>query len=309
MPYITGSANDLTAIKNALVAACTANGWTAAGPVLYKGNVFVSVTVSGGYLTFLAGTGIDGSNNLTGAALIPVRIGQFGSATFGALTWPLSLFIHVLVDEVYLVVNYNVDQYQWAAFGQSTVQGLPGTGVWYAASVPGNFYIPSYITIAPDAGNHSYICPALFYATQGVSGDTGTETATSHGNSFIQHGFDGRTWSGGTYGNNLASGIYGAGQLQKVLPNAWNSESNLLPIQVCVPRTTGNKVSLVADMQHSRYLRIDNYAPGEIITLGADRWKVYPWWKKVSAYRDGSTTNTGVEGTGTMGYAVRYDGP
>ncbi|MEO6917558.1 MAG: hypothetical protein ABI171_00670 [Collimonas sp.] len=309
MPYTSGTANDLGAIKNAIVSACTSNGWTGAGNVVYKGNVYVNIAVVGAYLTFQAGIGIDGNNNLTGAQPVPVRIGQIGNMAFTALTWPLSYFIHVQVDEIYLVINYNVDQYQWAAFGQSTVQGLPGTGVWCAATCAGNFYIPGYISIAPDSGNSYYPCPAFFYSTQGINGGVGSEDGNSYGNAFIHHGLDARTWSGGTYNNNIASGIYGAGVLQKVLPNIWNSESNLLPIQVCIPRTSGNKVSLVADMQHSRYLRIDNYAPGDIITLGPDRWKVYPWWKKVSAYRDGTTTSTGIEGTGTMGWAIRYDGP
>ena len=87
-------------------------------------------------------------------------------------------------------------------------------------------------------------------------------------------------------------------------PSAWNGESPLLPIQAYVWRASA-KCSLVVDMRHARYLRIDNYEPGQIITLGGDSWKVYPFYRKASSARNGGI---GIDHTGTFGWAIRYDG-
>jgi len=301
MAYITGSANDLAALRSALFNACIVNGWTLSGEVIRKGNVYLRVQIAGNYLTFMGGTGIDGSNNLTGTAPSAARIGR-PSTSSPDLVWPLSYEIFVLTnpDEVYLICNYNVELYQWAAFGQSTMPGLSGTGMWCGASLGSSALGgASPISITPTGGSSSssstLICPALFWST-GINGNSDV-------NSFIQHGLDGNAWSNSTY---ITTGFRAAATLLNELPNNWNSESVLVPIQVFVPRTSGNKMSMLADLAHARYLRIDNHAPGEIITLGSDRWKAYPWYKKDSANRNGGSSLTH---SGTMGWAVRYDGP
>ena len=86
-------------------------------------------------------------------------------------------------------------------------------------------------------------------------------------------------------------------------PNTWNGEATLLPVQAYLARPS-SKVSLIAELGHMRYVRIDNYNAGDIITLGADRWKVFPWWQRNAASRDGADFSSG-----TLGFAVRYDGP
>lgn len=298
MAYATGTANDLTALRSALFAACTANGWMLSGEVLHKGSVHVRVQIVAGFLTFYAGNGIDGSNNITDGAPSLCRIGRIGNIVSSAFTWPLTYEIHVHADEVYLVCNYNIDLYQWAAFGQSTVQGLSGTGVWCAASAAAVAPTTS-IWISATSGQHC--CPALFYNV-GLSG------SNSRGAHFIHHGLDGLGWSDtlDNFGSSAGGASFTVAPLASVLPNAWNGESVLLPIQVFMPRAVGGRVSLVADLADARYLRIDNQVPGEIISLGPDKWKVYPWYKKNSAVRDGGN---GVDHTGTFGWAIRYDGP
>lgn len=294
MPYVTGTANDMTALRAALFTACTANGWTLSGEVLRKGSVHMRVRAGANYLGFLGGTGIDGSNNLTGA-------GSYERQIFGIisnLSWPItySVFIGTAPDEVYFICNYNVDLYVWAAFGQSTVQGLPGTGVWYAGTSDTSLY-NGLITITTTTVSTLALCPALFWGNAGYGGQS---------SSYIHHGLDGRAWSTGANAANVASAMLLSSVQQDVLPNAWNGESMLLPIQACVQRTSGGTTSLVADLAHARYMRIDNHVPGEIITLGADRWQVFPWFKKNTAVRNGGSS---IDHTGTFGWAIRYDGP
>lgn len=91
-------------------------------------------------------------------------------------------------------------------------------------------------------------------------------------------------------------------------PSAWNQESPLLPIQCTLVRAS-SKVSLVADIRNARYLRVDNHSPEQIIELGPDRWKIYPFYRKNTSARDGSVAPVGTDHTGTFGWAIRYDGP
>jgi len=293
MPYVTGIANDLTALRAALFNACTDNGWTLSGDVLHKDAVYVRVQVGASYLSFLGGTGIDGSNNLIGAGPFEKRI----AGIISNLSWPMTyeVFIGSEPDEIYFVCNYNVDLYIWAAFGQSSVQGLSGTGAWYAGSSDTSVYNGT-IGITSTTVSSQAICPALFW------GNAGYQAQTS---SYIHHGIDGRTWSTGVAAD-LASAMLLSSVLQDVLPNAWNGESMLLPIQACVRRASGGTTSLAADLAHARYMRIDNHVPGDIITLGPDRWKVFPWFKKNTAARNGGSS---IDHTGTFGWAIRYGGP
>lgn len=297
MAYDSGSAGDLAALRQALFDACTANGWLLHGNVLHKGNVYVEVLIQSGFLTVRGGTGIDGSNNLVGGALLYSRLGPLASQ---ALTWPLAyeVFIGTAPDEVYLVVRFNVDFYEYLAFGASSITGLPGTGCWYSASVA---QTSQFISIFPYGGgapgSNLHAPPALFYLI-----DSSSQGVLQ--NSFIHHGFDAKDWSGYLVADSAIAVTAAQPHMQR-LPNAWNAEGVLLPIQVYVPRPE-NKVSMVADLAHARYTRIDNYDPGQVVPLGPDRWKVFPWFRKNVPSRDGGN---GIAHSGTMGWAVRYDGP
>lgn len=291
MAYATGSAVDLAALLTAIRTACTSNGWTLSGEVLHKGAIFIRTQEVTGTLTFLGGTGIDGSNVLTGAGPAIVRMRPFADA----FTFPMQYEVHINTgpDEVYVVTTYNVDCYQWAAWGVSDVAGITGTGVWYGAtqSAINNFDVVIQIP-GGDTNPGIWLPPVLFGANSG-----------NDQNTFIHHDLDGSGWNPVGGGSHPKAWLV-AGTLLGILPSAWNSETVLVPIQVWVDRASGNKVSLAADVAHARYLRNDFHDGGDIITLGADQWKVYPWLRKNASQRNG-----GSQHSGTFGWAVRYTGP
>lgn len=297
MSYYTGSAADLEALRTALTAACVTEGWALDGEVLHKGDVHVRLQLSSPYLTILGGTGIDGDNNLTGSA---PNISRIGSVAGAALAYPVTyeIFIHASPDEVYFVVNTNVDQYHWLAFGLSSVEGLPGTGVWFGASRGANSQQNIYMDSGgnPASGLPSGECvPALFWH-EATSGDSSVIESR------IQHGVDGNSWNLNT--SSYALSAFFMSVLLDTQPNAWNDDAVLLPIRAYVPRAS-NKVSLVLDTAHARMLRIDYLDPGEVITLGADKWKIFPWYRKNTGSR---SLSSGSNHTGTFGWAIRYDG-
>ncbi len=303
MPYITGSAINMGAVRDALFSACSDNGFSLSGDVLHKGACYVRVQLVSGHLRFRGGAGVDGSNNLLNQGPADVQI--YAGAQWG-ITWPLVYHIFILTDpdEVYLVLNYATNAYQWAALGVSDVPGLPSSGVWYGASHNVNTSVTVNFTVGATAGSFVYACPAPFWrrwAFQG--GGLYSECA-------VRHGFDGASWSTGLTDQAISALEAGITHLQR-LPNAWNSDGVLLPIQVMLQRPSA-KVSVIADLRHARHTRIDNYDPEQIIVLGPDRWMVFPFFRKSSTQRNGMTAQSEVFEnihTGTAGWAIRYDGP
>jgi len=302
MAYDTSSVADWAALLTFIRNTCTANGWTLSGNVLHKGNCYVEIVADGTVgLRIRGGTGKDGSNILTGAGPAYAYLGEIAAVP---VAFPATAEVHVNAspDEVYVVINYSTNFYQMMAWGLSDVPGLTGTGVWYYAtrcSVTGSREFSSNVTsltingasgVAPDG-------TPMFNVAQANAGATD--------NAFIHGDVDARGWHGDTAGGFAASNPYIA-PLLACLPSDWNLEAVLLPFPVYVPRTAGNKFTLVADFKHIRHTRIDYLEPGDIITLGADKWKVYPWFRKDASVPDGGAM---LSHSGTLAYAVRYTGP
>jgi len=300
MAYVSGTAATLAELVAGIRNACTANGWTLSGEVLHKGTVYQRVRVEFvNFVDSMPGTGIDGSNNITGGA-IPARIGSLsGSPVYiHPFVFPLTyeVFIQSDPDEVMVVVGYGADLYQWLAWGKSSVS-LPGTGGWSSGSLSSHQSIQGsgiYMGRSIDPGLvfgikstvAGYHCPALFHATQRYqSGEV------------VNHGI-----GGAGFAEDAQAARFRA-PLDAITPNAYNNQAVLMPIQAYTPEYGSNKVALVVDVKSIRAIRINNINPGEIITLGPDRWKVYPWYKK------GTSSGFGISDTGNNGFAVRYDGP
>ena len=304
MAYYSGSAGDMAAVRTALVNACVNEGWAWDGgtEVLSKGAMYLRLQVVSGYLTLLGRTAPAAGN-----APDVVRIGQLESTP---LTWPLAYEIFVFPSEVYMVINYSVDIYQWCAFGQSSVS-LPGTGMFVAASL-GPAAATGGIDISAgsgDAYSTQRVCPALFWSGGSYAPAGSVPHWKSGSNYHLHSNLDGHGWSlinapETSTAPGMRQGVSALAPLVALLPNNWNSEAVLLPIR-CWKGRPSFRVSLTADLEHARYTRIDNYEPGEIITLGSDRWKVFPWYRKNVAARNGGS---GLTHTGTFGWAIRYEG-
>lgn len=293
MPFVTGSAGDITALRTAIINACTANGWTLAGDVLSKGTAFLRLQVVGTALESLGGTGIDGGNLLTGVAPHVVRVGSWGVSP---MQFPATyeIHIHTAPDEVYCLVNYNVTDYQWLAFGLSSVAGMAGTGMWFGATYF-NSPLSDEVNLAADGvgTNNNRESVALFH----------------HGfaqrQHFVHHGFDSFSWSveGALIPGSTLSSLKAVAPLYERSPNS-DGDAPLLPLRSYVMRLQ-NKSALAVDCEHARLVRIDNFEPRDVITIGADKWRLYPWWRKSLVGRDGGFAITN---SGTMGWAIRFDG-
>lgn len=301
---ITGTANSYADLLTALNTACTDNGYTLTGNVLSKGTFFLEAKVVGSTLQIQGGTGQTGGV-LTGRSnMQPSLIGitvvnkvppnSSGVNTPHPVVFPVTYDIHINTapDEVYLFINYEINLYQYLAFGQSDMPGLGGTGNWYYGSAGINTSGSSWDMriIGGGGATGGYFNPGLFDALQGYGAGVGG----------IDHSMDaanqwGPYWS---YPDRW--------QTQGNSPNAWNGESVLAPIIVYTSRASDLR-SPVLQTGHSRWVMIDNLTDGQIITLGSDKWKIYPLWKRGERLMN-NVNNSNNSGTATYGHAIRYNG-
>lgn len=314
MAYTIGTAANIGDLQTAIFNACVASGWTLSGTTLSKSPQHVQIDlltttgVNGATgLRLRGGTGVSGGT-VTGGAPYASDV---GTVLNFALQYPLTYFIFVFADpdEVYIVVQYNVDHFQWAAWGRSSLS-LPASGMWFGASIRSYNLTVVSNPLPLDIGNNSptynvgYASPGLFLRNQDALAEG---LAECH----ILHGLDGASWTTGGASAPHPSAFPSASQLLGILPSAWNSESVLLPIQPTVIRPS-NRLSIVASLNNARYLRIDNYNPGDLITLGSEQWIVFPWYRKNSVARSGMaspSSDVALMHSGTFGWAIRYEGP
>lgn len=314
MAYYSGYASSYPDLLNQVVNACVDNGWSFSDSILSKNNAFVKIETlltsssndNGPGLRFQGGTGKSGSNLINPSSVI-TRIGPFGVTNPIVPTPTFPVFYHIFVfdnpEEVFVIIKYDIDRFQFAGFGMSSIAGC---GLWLSAThglryITGSGNTGSGIQITAISGGASgsfaHVNSSGFF-WQSTAWSSWFQSATQ--TIYIQT--DGIGWSQLTAETPAQLTMR---PLIERLPAAWSSESVLLPIQPVLVRPS-NKSSLVADIKNARYLRIDNHEPEQILSLGNDQWMVFPFHRKNIVARNGGTQ---IDHTGTFGWAIRYDGP
>lgn len=318
MAYFVGAANSLSDLRSALESALLSTGWSAEGGALSSNGLRLALSVTGDGTSI--GSKLQASVGNSPADLAPITpwIGPLSNGA-GATSWawPVAYNLHVMSDplEVYLVVQYGSFT-QMLAFGKSPSSGNSGSGNWVhgVSSAAQTTLTEKSFTILPEGittSNDSYQyklagCAPFFLRVvyHGVS-----MASTIHG---AINAAGEPVWSASGIDLSAANGISSSlvmAELMRVQPNSWNLECALLPCQV-FQRRLENKVSLIGELVHLRYLRNDYISDGEVVTLGPDRWKVYPIYRRNTAARNGTTAGTSpLDHSGTLAIAIRYDGP
>jgi hypothetical protein len=83
-------------------------------------------------------------------------------------------------------------------------------------------------------------------------------------------------------------------------------QNSLLPFYVGINGLNGLPMVL-GNIEHIRFVNIRDYSDGQVLTIGSDKWKVYPISRKDAAYPMGKfSTGSGDGGsTGYLGIAIR----
>ena len=319
--YYSGTASAFSDLQTAIQTACTDNGWTLSSTILSKSGVYFKLANASNYLRVSAGTGQSGST-LTGDAL-PYDV-VLSSPSAAPISFPCSYEIHAFTspDEIYTIINYNSSYYQQLTLGISNVPGIGGTGGIVSAS-------QSWRTGVFSSSDGREKCDPILTGISHLgfyySGYAGVPIANVGGlfvedyqnsvdfnASYVHCALESTGWHGigGSVGN-LKGITYYTGILIS-LPSLFNNSTVLVPIKPIMTRSSAGR-TVVANLKNARYCRNDNLTPGQVVTYGSDKWKVYPFYKKDA----GATKRNGepfgasavYDHSGTFAYAIRYTGP
>lgn len=306
MAYQTGTVNSLADIQTVIQTFLTGNGWTwdAGANTIYKDTVFVQFVAPTVDKVLFRGTTALSAGLLTGNTVGMGRMATpVGSETPVLLTFPADYWAFLNDDEFYFVVRHGVVRFQFVTWGKSSVDvGAAGAGTYLSGTVTGadRYASAGGIIITPSTGAAGYRSAAPFWMTVQSVGD-GVNLTTD----YVHTNFGTPSWDLGvtTGGSYTSVGNRYAGNLQSVIPNAWNGESPLLPIRA-YKLLSESKIALVLDLQHARQCRVDYFNDAEIISIGSDQWQVFPFHRKNLAARNGSGAFL-IDHTGTFGWAIR----
>ncbi|MBU6956082.1 hypothetical protein [Hahella sp. HN01] len=310
MAYETGQVGSNSALRDAMMLFAEANGWRIQGDSLSKGVNHVSLTLADPDQVVIAGA------NSADFSVDPCP--QKARIWLPSSAWPVTyhLFAHESPDLLLCVVNYTVSRHQWMACGDIQKYGAWEGGNWFAAShcmaaksTNGFYFTPT------QAGEGQY---RAGYWRSPAAPFWNTRNTDSHSNgfqhyraSFLHCRVDGNIWPGANANNTVwPSFPQYAHPIQMRQPNSWSQQSVMTPMWLWLPRSDGY-ISLLGHLEHWRSLRLNYYNAGDILTLGGERWKVFPWWEKDIQSPNGSYGSSAGSrlSTGTFGFAVRYDGP
>lgn len=301
MAYYSGQAASYQEIINTVVGHLQSEGWTWNGVVLSKENVFVSLqlanvgfnTLTQNVIRLVGGEGLGGTN-LLNPSPIGNAIGTFvANSSYGMTSFPVEYHLHINNLEVYLICNYNLDYFMWLAFGEGYIGGTFGV---------------------PAAGRYQYNSTrwplASIRSTGGGGGNQDSPSAAFFWNTNFPSLLTPKNYTGcillnSTWHTNV-NAIGSISPLMDRQPNNWNNEAVFLQIQPAMI-VSSSKSQILKIIQTARYIRLDNFEPKQIIQMGSEKWKVYPFYRKNSAQRNGG--DDGIDHTGTFGWAIRYDGP
>jgi hypothetical protein len=229
-------------------------------------------------------------------------------------SWPVTYYLSYssTPDQITCTVNYETDKIQMLCFGDivkihnSSYVG----GNWFFASkvfgdsAPLNLSSITDLIIQSGRGSGTGNQNGAFIPFTG----TGDSAVGPGGNTGLHVEIDGNVWSTA----NATAFLYPVTITDETIrnvfrsPNTWNQQAHLIPIHLQWAATAN--FMYLGYVEHLRFIRVNNYNIGDIVILGSDKWKVFPWNFKSLTTPNGPGAN-GSSNSGTLGFAVRYDGP
>lgn len=337
MPYQTGSVASFAALKTEMLSFLSANGWTQETDIIKRNGVFAKITSgvtphdSDTYIQLEGGKGSDGAGNLVAKHDGPGPWGNnsgrmtasFGLLAANAMVFPVVYYFHLAsnpVDEFWCFIQFNGDRCQHMGFGN----------IHKAAPFSGGAFFSS-TTVQGDNGPHSMHNWSSFnllnnpgYGYNQGSGGQPTnalEQIPFHGGSGLNQNLfagsvvhaeiGGGEWysshlvnaAGYPAGKFMVGGHRETGSMQEVSESTVNSMPNLIPFNLRIRDYDGN-LQPIGYLENIRFSQIGLMNFGQVESDGTDSYKFYPLYKK-----DADNPLGGFNHSGTMGLAVRYDGP
>lgn len=303
MDYYSGTAADMTALRDAILSCASSSGFTVVSASTSTINragfpLTLELTLTtGGSVPKIV---IDG---FRGAAKCPTgfKLFQPSHATNVHYDWPIFWECYVSQSpqiEFYFIIRFQTDYYHTFCFGNSPVPEVSECG-WFCASYWGgaNETVANVSTgiINPSLENTfapaQNICYGMFIGPVGFFNaldGVWVNTAPNYiGNAVTQ-------WRGMSH---ISPVIFAS-------PSPFSNAPILIPVRIMANRTTSNQFSLIGFVDNLRLIRLDNHMPGDVITFGAETWRVFPLYRR-DANHPRDTTIGNQTHSGTFGFALR----
>lgn len=307
MAYQTGTASDFAALRTELFNFCTLQGYSLiGGQMLQKGDVYAQIEAdTTNHLSMRGGTGEDGSGNPTGAPH-SLWTGMRGTLPDGlVVVWPITYHFHYRAspDAVFVAIEHNNGWSQHLLFGEmSKAANFVGGGYYSASWGDGSYY-----TVGSSLGTQIRLYgPSFTVEVIPFQGLDAQISGSRFAGSYVHAETGGRTWW--ERSKDIANTLYTGESLYELRArslNPWNNGMNLVPWYLFGQAVSGNLVVL-GELPQIRFVRMRHYNIGDVITIGADKWKLYPVLLKNAADPDPDSADFH---SGDYGIAVAYDGP
>lgn len=317
MAFQTGSFSSAADLIATIKTFASANGWLVSGDVIYRGSVYTALTIeavtddmTSERIRVQGGTG-ESAGVLTGASsgsaycLGGIYTGTSSTFDF-AFPATYYLFNYASPDTIICIARSNEGLYfNWLTFGVLTKYGSYTGGEFFGATHgrPGKLARPSMQPKWHANNSTGRGTMAPFWDM--------TETAYYLPNTYVRSDLGAEAWIGENGPGNTVDVNLCAYSLITRTPNAWNGQAAMAPFWVRAKRPDGF-YSLLGLFEHARNIRVTNYEATDIITLGSDRYMTFPFFRKSVVYPDGALYTGGTSGlyvSGTLGWAIAYDGP
>lgn len=317
MAYQTGTISSAADLVSAIQAFAQSNGWALNSGVLSKGSVYTHIAATDANNVEIRGR----RNGLASSPDICPRKSRISFQTDG---WPASVEYHMFAntnpDTIWVTLVVNVIEHYHLGFGMLEKYGQWGGGQWFHGQhTTGNdgTNCASRIEDGVQAYYGTYNRPrecALFWNQK--DGETWDSADSVSGKcSFLECDLRGYVWEAddGTLKDSTLNRVYLPTIIDPIHrrnPNSFNNQTVLTPFTLFLLNADGHYMNL-GHVGHVRWLRLENYNPGDVLEIGSDRWKVFPWMIKDTGSPDGDAQGYGDNtfSTGILGCAVRYDGP
>jgi len=322
MSYQTGTVTTPAGLISAINAFAASNGWTQSAAVLGAHGV---LSAGGGSVEmWVDATYPSNKINIQGANANDMVTGlcpQPASIFLGATHWTdgvtYHLFSHTVpANQIICIVQFGGIYHNWLAFGDYTKYATFTGGNYFAASwgakaalYVNDIAMENWTVDDGSASGYTALSGSFFWHVLNYS-NWGSSYA-SRRNSFVHAEIDGYTWPGAgethglypTFSQMNYQLFYSGNQ-----PTSWDLHAVLLPYTIFMPRSDGH-YSAIGHIDNVNYCRVTYFEPGEIITIGSDKWMVFPFFRKKVSAPDGFGSDGSRDSSGTHGWAIRYDGP
>lgn len=293
MAYQQTTASSVEDLINKLATFAAGLGWTIHRNTLVTTNRTLSIRRSGDYIHIYnsdttnvrirASTGIDTGVAVssqpgvsTQEAVMNCQAGPFTNVFFFGANTPS--------EHIYTVVDGGSVGLRHMAIGELTKIGAYTGGTFFDAM---NISTSSFYNATVSSSYHHVMFDSATSSNNGLRGAVRIDAdglTSNYAPMTAATDTTNKVTNGGMRASRTEEGFYNSSV------NSWSGVTPLQPIKVRFERDSDffSEIGIVPNL---RFVNMSRWAPGDEFTIGADTWKVFPWWRQGTRPSGDTTTS------------------